>query len=182
MKIVLSVFLCLFFSLNAFGQAENAEKVGKLAQTENVSEIGVKEISLARGDKSGKIGETATVFVTTDVPIYCFVQLSSIDSAVIKMHLVAAQANGLKPETKVVSVSYTTNGKQNMVTFNASPEKLWAAGKYRVDILIDGKPAKSLEFVIQKTLEEIENIKDTQRKIQPKSKSKLRITRKQRKN
>lgn len=180
MKIVLSIFLCLFFSLNALGQAENAEKVGKTVQTENISEIGVEEISLARGDKIGKIGETATVFATTDVPIYCFVQLSSTKSVVVKMHFVAVQANGLKPETKVVSVSYTTSGKQNRITFNASPETFWAAGKYRVDILIDGKPAKSLEFLIQKTAEEIEDIKGIEQKLQPKPK--LKITRKRRKN
>ncbi len=181
MKIVLLIFFCLVFGLNAFGQAENAEKVGKAVHTENVLEISVEEISLARGDKYGKIGETTTVFATTDVPIYCFVQLISTKSAVVKMYFVAVQANGLKPETKVVSVSYTTNGKQNSVTFNVSPETFWAAGKYRVDILIDGKQAKSLEFIIQKTTEEIENIKDIQRKLQSQPKSKLKITRKQRK-
>ncbi len=180
MKIVLSVFLYLFFSLNASGQAENAEKVGKPAQTENVPEISVEEISLARGDKYGKIGELTTVFAMTDVPIYCFVQLNSTKSVVVKMHFVAVQANGLKPETKVVSVSYTTNGKQNMITFNAAPETFWAAGKYRVDILIDGKPAKSLEFIIQETAEEIENTKNIEQKLQPKPK--LKITRKRRKN
>lgn len=180
MKIVLSIFLCLFFSLNAFGQAENAEKAGKTVQTENVSEIGVEEISLARGDKSGKIVETATVFAAIDVPIYCFVQLSSTKSVVVKMHFVAVQAYGLKPETKVVSVSYTTSGKQNMVTFNASPETFWAVGKYRIDISIDGKPAKSLEFVIQKPTAETENIKGNLQKLPPKSK--LKITRKRRKN
>jgi hypothetical protein len=52
-KIVLSIFFCLVFGLNAFGQAENAE---------NVPEITVEEISLARGDKYGKIGETVNVF------------------------------------------------------------------------------------------------------------------------
>ncbi|MEJ7698359.1 MAG: hypothetical protein WKF71_01745 [Pyrinomonadaceae bacterium] len=171
MKIVLSIFFCLVFGLNAFGQAENAE---------NVPEITVEEISLARGDKYSKIGETVNVFAITDIPIYCFVQLNSTKSAVIKMHFIVVQANGLKPQTKVVSVSYTTNGKQNSVTFNASPEKFWAAGKYRVDILIDGKPAKSLEFIIQETAEEIENTKNIEQKLQPKPK--LKITRKRRKN
>ncbi len=162
MKVFLAVFLCLFFGFNVFGQTE---------QDKNNEEIGVEEISLARDDKSGKAGEATNVFITTDVPIHCFVQLASTKSVLVKMNFVAVKVGGLKPETKVVTVSYKTNGKQNLVNFNASPETVWAAGAYRIDILIDGKPSKSLEFEIKKSPKEIVKEKQTPPKPKPQSKT-----------
>ncbi len=163
MKIFLAVFLCLFFSFNVLGQTD---------LTENNEKIGVEEISLARDNGSGEAGETANVFMTTDVTIHCFVQLASAKSVLVKMNFVAVKAGSLKPETKVVSVSYKTNGKHNVVNFNASPETVWAAGAYRIDILIDGKLAKSLEFEIKKSPKEISKEKQPPPKIKPQLKAK----------
>lgn len=143
MKLVFAVLVCLFFGLNIFAQTEKAE-------------VGVEEISLARSDGKGGIGETADKFTTTDIPIYCAINLDSVKSVTVKMNLVAARANGLKPETKVVVVSYTTNGNQNQVNFDASPNGVWAAGDYRVDIFINGKLAKSQTFAIEKSAKETE--------------------------
>ncbi len=143
MKLVLAVFLCLFFSFDAFAQTESNDK--------NV-EITVKEISLARDDGSGKPGETIDKFITTDRPIHCIIELNSEKSVVVKMIFVAAKANGLKPETKIVTISYMTKGNENGVTFNASPNGVWAAGNYRVDIYINNKLARSRLFEIEKSV------------------------------
>jgi hypothetical protein len=169
MKVFLTVFLCLFFGFNVSAQADSSEDNEK---------IGVEEISLARDDGSGKPGEAASVFITTDVPIHCFVQLASAKSVLVKMNLVAVKAGGLKPETKVVTVNYKTNGKGNVVNFNASPETVWAAGAYRIDILLDGKLAKSLEFEIRKSSKEVSKEKQSPMKIKPlpKTKQKSRKT------
>ncbi len=169
MKIFLTVFLCLFYSFNVFSQVDSSE---------NNEKIGVEEISLARDDGSGEAGETANVFMTTDVPIHCFVRLASVKSVLVKMNFVAVKAGGLKPETKVVTVNYKTNGKGNVVNFNASPETIWAAGAYRIDILIDGKLAKSLEFETKKSPQKISKEKQSPTKIkpQPKARQKSRKT------
>lgn len=168
MKIFLAVFLCLFFGFNVFGQTDAKE---------NNEPIGVGEISLARDDGHGKAGESVDDFITTDVPIHCFIALKSTKAAVVKMNLVAAKADGLRPETKVVTVSYKTSGKQNGVNFDAAPETIWAAGKYRVDIFLDGKLEKSREFEIKKSPKEIGKEKPTPEiKPKPKTKQKSRKT------
>lgn len=147
MKLVLSVFFCLFLTINAFSQSDEA--------AEN-SPVGVEEVSLARSDGSGKPGETTDKFLTTDVPIHCFIQLDSEKPATVKMILVAVKAVGLKPESKIVTVSYTTKNNQNQVNFNASPNGNWAAGDYRADVYVDGKLIKSRAFSIEKSPKEIE--------------------------
>lgn len=156
MKLVLAISLCLFFNLNTFTQIE---------QSGNAAEFVVEEISLARDDGNGKPGDATDKFITTDRPIHCIIQLNSDKSATVKMNLVAVKANGLKPETKVIVVSYTTKENQNRVNFNASPDGVWAAGIYRADIFINGKLARSQAFTIENSLKEIKKEKP----IAPKS-------------
>jgi hypothetical protein len=152
MKIVLAVSLCLFFSLNAFAQTE---------QSGNVAEFVIEEISLARDDGNGKAGEVTNKFMTTDRPIHYIIQLNSDKPATVKMNLVAVKATGLKPETKIITVNYTTKENQNRVSFTASPGVVWAAGTYRVDIFVDGKLAGSQAFEIEKSPKQIDKEKQT---------------------
>ena len=139
MKIILALTICLLLCSNLSAQSN-----------QNETEIGVEEISLARDDGNGSAGETTDKFYTTDVPLYCVIQLNSDKSANVKMDIVAVKANGYKPEAKVITVSYTTKENHYKVIFNASPEKVWSAGTYRVDISINGKIADSLNFEIEK--------------------------------
>lgn len=118
-------------------------------QPENASETDVAEIHLARDDGSGKAGDAAAKFLTADVPIYCLIKLASVKAVSVKMNFVYIGDSGLKPDRTVVSVVYKTDGKQTGVTFTASPDKIWAAGKYRADVSLDGKLAKSLNFEIE---------------------------------
>ncbi len=130
MRIICLVFVCLFLTFAAVAQTDGS--------VEDVAVI-VDELTLAVDDGSGGTGEERDSFLPTDVPIHCSILLSSAKPATIKMNIVFVKSVAPKSEQKVVTVSYKTNGKQNMVNFTASPEKYWTEGKYRVDIYIDGK-------------------------------------------
>ena len=56
---------------------------------------------------------------------------------------------GLKADSKIITVSYKTNGEQNIVNFKGAPDNVWIAGKYRIDIFVDEKLAGNREFEIQ---------------------------------
>jgi hypothetical protein len=165
LKLFWTVVLCLLSGLSVFGQTEES----RTTQT-----VEVEEILLARSDGQGKAGEIVTEFLTSDAPFFFRVKLTSMKPTNVKMNLVTVKVGGFKPGEVVVTVSYKTNGKQSGVTFNASPDDVWNAGKYRVDILLDGKLAKSLEFDINKSPEAIEKDKQTR----PKPKTKIKTTRK----
>jgi hypothetical protein len=164
MKLVLTVFLCLFSGLNAFPQSDenNANRA-----------VGVVEISLARGDGGNDEAVRATdKFRGADVPILCFIELDAEKPATVKMILVAVKAFGLKPETKIIMVSYTTKENENQVNFTASPSgAVWTAGDYRVDVYINGQFVKSRTFIIEKSSQEIEQQKPPAAK--PRTKRKL---------
>lgn len=141
----MKIFIFLLFTvftLNIFAQIEQKTAV--------VRPVGIEEIYLAKDDGSGKAGDVAESFTTTDIPIYCVVQLDSMNPTTVKMNFVAVEVPGVKPETKVVSVSYKTNGAQNRVSFTGKPDGVWVAGNYRIDVFLDDKLAQSKNFEITK--------------------------------
>jgi hypothetical protein len=134
---------------------------------------GIAEIYFAKDDGSGKAGEEATSFVTTDVPIYCVVQLDSGIPTTVKMNLVAVAVPGVRAETKVVSTTYTTKDNQNRVNFTGRPAGQWVAGRYRVDVFVGNAAAVSREFAVQK----VEPAKPVARPTAPKGSDKSRVAR-----
>lgn len=145
---------------------------GAVAQGSDVPPVvaGVAEIYLAKDDGKGQAGEEATSFVTTDIPIYCVVQLDSATPVTVRMNLVAVAVAGVKAETRVVSTSYTTQNNEDRVNFTGRPAGQWVPGRYRVDIFIADRPVVSREFAVQKAAQ----AKPVSRPGNPKSSDKSR--------
>lgn len=133
---------------------------------------GIGEVYLAKDDGSGKAGEQVTEFGATDIPIYCVVLLASGEKSVVKMQFVAVNVAGVKPETKVVTASYTTKNGQNRVNFSGRPEGKWTPGKYRVDLFLDGKKTIDIDFIINGSTVDTSAVKFFQTPRNPKSKRK----------
>jgi hypothetical protein len=134
LKAILLLLSCALFTLSTSGQV-----------------TGVEEVYLAKDDGKGQPGDVVSTFNPTDIPIHCIVRLDSVKIATVKMNLTAVKVPGVKPETKVVTVSFTTKPNQNQVNFTGRPDKVWTPGTYRVDVFIDGTLAKSHDFEIEKT-------------------------------
>lgn len=176
MKIILITIFCALFAFNAF--AQKVEEDQDEPQT-----VGVEEIYLARDNGEGKAGDVSETFLTTDIPIYCIVQLNSTKPAAIKMNLVAVSVQGVKAESKVISVNYKTNGRQNRVSFTGKPDVFWTAGSYRIDIFINDKLAVGKTFVIKKSPGEIQKtVPQVESFVPPKPKPKPKIVKQTRKN
>lgn len=141
MKAVLILSFCLFFSLTVSGQPPSAPKAKPV--------VGIESILLMRDDGDGNAEEETAVFKHSDVPIHCRIFLDSFIPATVKMNLIAMNVKGLKAESKIITVSYRTNGEQNIVNFRGAPDNVWIAGKYRIDIFVDEKLAGNKEFEIQ---------------------------------
>jgi hypothetical protein len=138
MKIVLLASVCLLLALGI--QAQTAEK--------ETTEKEVKKLSLGKEDKEGNIIEDVDVFDPKDIPIYCYIDLSSDKPTMVRMSIIAVKAKKLRPESQVIKIQYKTKAGENGVTFNAKPGEAWATGDYRVDVFLDGKLSKSKEFKV----------------------------------
>lgn len=159
MKFFLLIAFSLLFGLNVFAQTETPQ-----IQPDKVS---VEGIFLAKDNGEGEPGEMVESFLTTDIPIYCVVQLDSLKIVTVKMNFVAVAVKGVKADTKVFTVDFKTNGRQNRVYFTGMPDGKWVAGTYRVDIFVDGKASGKKEFQIQNSAIANPVIKSLQPKAKP---------------
>jgi len=137
LKFTYAILICALFAVGVFAQGDAPPAPA------------IEEVYLARDDGNGKAGEQVTEFRTTDVPIHCIVLLDTGGKTTVKMNFVAVQVAGVRPETKVVTASYTTAENQNRVNFTGRPDGKWTPGKYRVDLFVNGKVAGKVEFEIK---------------------------------
>ncbi|MFL6373773.1 MAG: hypothetical protein ACJ73D_03815 [Pyrinomonadaceae bacterium] len=138
-KIGAVVLFCLAATVMSWGQAVVPAPAAPV----------IEDVYLALDDGNGKAGEQAAQFRTSDIPIHCVVVLDNAGKVTVKMNFVAVNVAGVKPETKVVSTTYTTSEKQNRVNFTGTPDGVWTPGRYRVDVFIGAKLGKSVEFDIK---------------------------------
>ena len=133
--------------------------------------VNIDSIYLAKDDGTGKAGDAVKSFSTSDIPIYCVVMLDSSTPVTVKMNFVAEKVPGVKAETKVVAVSYTTKDGQNRVNFSGKPVGKWVPGIYRADIFLDGKLAKNVSFEIKAPAASVESVSLFRLKSPPRSKT-----------
>ncbi|HMT08770.1 MAG TPA: hypothetical protein PKA82_12255 [Pyrinomonadaceae bacterium] len=108
----------------------------------------VTEIYLAKDDGNGAEGERAENFELKDIPIYCIVKLNAPGGTNVKMILLAATVPGIKSGSKIVTTNYTLKAREDQVTFYGQPSDKWLAGKYRVELFLDNKLEKTIDFNI----------------------------------
>jgi len=144
MRRVIFIFILFVLAGVVSGQSNEAPVTGTAA-----ANAGVEDIYLAKDNGSGKAGDPVSSFAISDIPIFCVVQLSSTKPVTVKMNFVAMSVSGVKADSNVVSVSYATKDGENRVNFKGKPGDKWSPGKYRVEILLDGKLARDLVFEIR---------------------------------
>jgi len=108
-----------------------------------------EQVYLAKDDGAGNPGAAATEFTPSDIPIHCVVVLSGASAVTVRMDLIAVNVPGLRPESKIISTTYTTKDLQDRVYFNGRPGKVWFAGGYRADIYIDGNLVGRYPFAVK---------------------------------
>ncbi len=108
----------------------------------------ITELYLAKDDGKGAEGERAENFELADIPIYCIVKLNAPGGTNVKMILLAATVPGIKSGSKVVTTAYTLKDRETQVTFYGQPTDKWLAGKYKVELYVDNKLERTVDFNI----------------------------------
>ncbi|MEW5867894.1 MAG: hypothetical protein AB1894_01355 [Chloroflexota bacterium] len=115
-----------------------------LACNFSVSTASIKDAYLA-ADTDGK--ERQTVF-SQDSVFYCIVELGSApDDTRVKAAWTAVAVEGEQSERNLGEKELTSGSGQ--LSFNLSNSSLWPAGKYKVDVYLDDKLERTLEFEVE---------------------------------
>ena len=98
-------------------------------------------------------GDATETFAPSTPKIFVHAGLADVaHGSKVSSDWIAEDTGGVAPANyKIDSVTLDTGILTNVVTFSLSkPNAGWPVGKYRVDLLIDGKPAGAAHFKVSK--------------------------------
>jgi len=110
----------------------------------SVSTANIKDAKMAR-DYDGN--QFTTVFAP-DETFYCIVELANApDDTTVKAAWTAVEAEGVEPNLFIDEAELTTGS--GTLHFELSNDNLWPTGKYKVDLYLNGKLERTIEFEVQ---------------------------------
>lgn len=93
-------------------------------------------------------GNEATEAFFPEEAFYLIVDLANApDSTEVQATWVAVDVEGVDPETEIDSAALTSG--DGRLTFDLTNDDLWPIGLYRVDVYLNSKLERSLEFEVQ---------------------------------
>ncbi len=89
-----------------------------------------------------------TAFNQDDYTVYCIVELANAPSdTVVKAVWTAVDVEGVEPNFLIDEASLTSGDAT--LTFDLTNNQLWPVGKYKVDLYLNGKLARTLEYQVR---------------------------------
>ncbi len=114
------------------------------------------KISDAKMAKDADGNQPTTTFAQ-DEPFYCVVTLSNApDDTKIKAVWTAVEAEGVEPNLNLGEKELTSGDGELNFSYTNAENKLWPVGKYKVDLLLNDKPDRSLEFQVEPSAAAVE--------------------------
>jgi hypothetical protein len=108
--------------------------------------VSTASISSAQMAKDNAGTQPTTVFAQDQV-FYCVVELANApDDTKLKAVWTAVDVEGEQPNTLINQSEITTS---KPASFHLSPQGVWPKGKYKVDLYLNDKLDRTLEFQVQ---------------------------------
>jgi hypothetical protein len=115
----------------------------------NVSTANIKDAVLAKGYDNGEAVDPTTVFAQDDQTIHLVVKVANAPSdTTVKAVWQIVQVEGYDPSV-IDETSLTLDSGQDSVDFTLSNDQLWPVGKYKVDLYLNDKLDRTLEYEVQ---------------------------------
>jgi archaellum component FlaG (FlaF/FlaG flagellin family) len=93
-------------------------------------------------------GNNRVTTFSQDAVFYAFADLKNApEDTTLKAVWIAVDAEGVDPNFVINETEFTSGS--NIITFNLSNNNLWPVGKYRVEIYLNGKLDKTLDFEVR---------------------------------
>ena len=110
----------------------------------SASTANIKDAYLAR-DEAGSA--KTTIFAQDDL-FFCIVQLANApDDTTVKAVWYAVNAEGVEPNLLIDEYSITTD--DGLIPFSLSNNMLWPLGTYKVELYLNDKLDRTLEFEVR---------------------------------
>ena len=113
------------------------------------SGIAIKEIHMAKDDGNGSPGEQTDTFDAGDRTIHCVTTLKSAKSGTqMKFSWWIVDAEGTQNQ-KIKDIDYKTRALENIVHGHLTLPQDWPAGKYKVQVYVNGDIDKTVFYTVR---------------------------------
>ncbi|MBI1882164.1 MAG: PT domain-containing protein [Chloroflexi bacterium] len=117
-----------------------------LACSLNLSSAKISDATLAKDAD----GNQPTTTFAQDEPFYCVVELvNAPDDTKVKAVWTAVEVEGVEPNLMLGEKELTTGDGTFNFSYANDEGKLWPAGKYKVDLYLNDKSDRTLEFQVE---------------------------------
>lgn len=115
----------------------------------SVSTAKIKSATLAKDYADGKAVNPTTVFAPEDAVFHFVVEVANApDDTTVKAIWHLVEAEGYEP-SPIDEVAMTLESGQEVVDFTLSANQLWPVGKYKVELYLNDKLDRTLDFEVQ---------------------------------
>jgi hypothetical protein len=148
--LLLFVVLACNFTKRSTNSTNNSAAAGNSnAAPVSTSTGALSEIYMARDDGSGDPGEKANTFDPKDRTIHCVTKLKDARSGTkMRFSCFAVDAKGAKNE-KLKDIDYTTRTLENVVHGHLTAPGEWRAGRYRVEVYVNGNLEEAVHYTVE---------------------------------
>jgi hypothetical protein len=120
----------------------------------STSTANIKSAQLARGYQDGKAVGTTNTFAPTDNPLHCVVEVANAPGGTrVKSVWTAVDATGLDgvahKDQRIDEKEFSTTDTGSVIDFTLSNDAQWPVGRYKVDIYLNDKLDRTLEFEVR---------------------------------
>jgi hypothetical protein len=113
------------------------------------SGVAIEEIHMAKDNGNGAPGDETSSFAPSDHTIHCVTKLSKPKSGTaMRFAWWIVDAGGSKNE-KFKDIEYSTRGMENIVHGHLTLPKEWPAGKYKVQVYVNGDLDRTVFFSVE---------------------------------
>ncbi len=104
------------------------------------------DAELARDDGSGRAGQRVSGFRAKDNPLHCVASLNKPREGVRVRFVWTAVDAGGERERVLAAAEYVTRPGESRADGVASLPREWPRGRYRVQVILNGRVAKTVDF------------------------------------
>lgn len=132
---------------NNSNRNSNANKATPEPTRRANADVYVDRIYMAKDD-DGKPGTETESFAVSDRTIHCVIELNKAKKGTDVRFVWRAVDVGGRSEN-IKTIDYTTRSFEKLVRGHLTLPKDWPAGKYRVEVSIDGSLDKTIDYTIE---------------------------------
>ena len=153
----LLLFAVLACNLSKNSNNNNSNNANKTSNTNKATpqptraanaDVYIDKIYMAK-DKDGQAGDETTSYAPGDRTVHCIIELNKAKKDTAVQFIWKAEDVSGSRDEEIKTIDYSTKSFENKVHGHLTLPRDWPAGKYRVEVWINGSLDKTIDYTVE---------------------------------